>query len=489
MIIKTIPVALALAAAPFVTAQQNTSDDLAQQLHELKAKLEAQQTVLDAQQQQLQAQSNEIDALRRQVPSDELTDQRAQQIRALVTDVLADADLRASMLQDGVSAGHDGKSFFIGSTDGNFLLKVGGQIQPRYIANFRDEGAGPAIDENEFGFQLRRVKLFFDGHAFTPDLTYRIQVAANRDSTALELEEATISYACSDALRLIAGQWSTPIYRDQFTSNARQLAVERSIVSYIFTGSDNYSQGIGMDWRPGDMWRIRASVNDGLSSGNPGGTGPGFQNTPNDFHNDSTDFALTGRVDALLAGNWKQMDDFVAWSGEPFGAFIGAGLHYEAAETGDGQSAGTTASTGPYDSYFIWTLDGSIETGGLNVYAAILGMHTSATDANLAPGDMDNYGFILQGGYMIIPDKLEPFLRYELVNIDGAPDDVNVVTIGANYYWRGHALKFTTDLVIVLDPLTGANTLGTSFTGAGLLIDNATADNQVALRAQLQLLF
>lgn len=183
------------------------------------------------------------------------------------------------------------------------------------------------------------------------------------------------------------------------------------------------------------------------------------------------------------------MDDFASWSGEPFAAFAGFGLHYEVAETGDGQTSGATASTGPYDSFLIWTFDGSIETNGLNIYAAILAMHTQATAANLVPGDMDNYGFIVQGGYMVIPDKLEPFLRYELVSVDGAPDDVNIITLGANYYWRSHALKFSTDVVVALDPLTSANTLGTSFSGAGLLTDNPTSGNQVAVRAQLQLLF
>lgn len=293
-----------LVVAASVNAQQGSSADLARQLEELRAKVEAQQAVLDAQQARIEAQASEIETLRRRVPTDELTQQRAAQIRALVTDVLADADVRASMLQDGVTAGHDGRNFFIGSTDGNFLLKIGGQMQPRYVANFRDAAGGPALDETEYGFQLRRIKFFFDGHAFTPDLTYRIQLAANRDSAAWDVEEATIAYAFADDLRVIVGQWATPIYRDQFTSSTRQLAVERSIVSYIFTGGDNYAQGIGVDWRPAERLRLRASLNDGVASGNAGGVGPGFQNTPNDFHNDSTDVAFTGRADALLAGNW-----------------------------------------------------------------------------------------------------------------------------------------------------------------------------------------
>jgi phosphate-selective porin OprO/OprP len=481
---------VALAGEP-QQPQQPQQNDLSQIVEELRSKLESQQATLDAQQRQIQSQSTEIEELRGQVPAEWLTEQRANEIRGLVADVLADADTRASLLQGGAIAGHDGKAFFIGSADGNFLLKVGGQIQPRYIANIRDQTddvLAPPIDEHEFGFQLRRVKLWFDGHVGSPKLTYRVQLAADRDTSGVDLEEGSLGYASSDELRVFVGQFSSPFVRDSFTSNARQLAVERSAVSYIFVGNDNYTQGAGLDWRPGDMWRVRATVNDGIASGNKGGTGPGFQNTPNDFHNDATDFAATGRVDLKIAGQWKQMDDFSAWDGEDTAAFVGAAIHYEAAESGDGQTSGTTAATGPYDDFIIYTIDGSIETGGFNIFAEFVGQSISATDLNPA-GDMDNYGFVVQGGYMVVPDKFEPFARYEMVSIDNAPDDLSLITAGFNYYWKAHSMKFTADVVYSMEPLTAANTMNTSMTGAGLLPDNANADEQIALRAQFQLLF
>lgn len=474
------------------TGNPPTSDELARQVEKLDSKLEAQQATLETQQKQIAEQAAEIEHLRKHAPVDWLTQERAEEIKGLIADVLADADTRASLLQSGATAGHDGKNFFIGSTDGNFLLKIGGQVQPRYIANFRDQSDDPfasSIDEEEFGFQIRRVKLFFDGHIFSPDLTYRVQLAANRDTGAVELEEGIIGYATNDQLRLFVGRFSDPLLRDSFTSNSRQLAVERSITSYIFAGNDNYTEGAGVDYRPGDALRFRATVNDGIASGNPGGINTGFLNTPNDFFTDSTDFAATGRADLLVAGNWKQMDDFSAWSGEPFAAFIGAAIHYEVAETGDGNTSGFTPVTGPYDDFITWTIDGSIETNGLNLFAAFIGQHINATSFNLFPGDMDNYGFVVQGGYMVVPDKFEPFARYEWVSIDSAPDDLSLITGGFNYYFHGHATKFTMDVVWSMEPLTAVNTLGAGLSGAGLLGDNPGADDQVSVRAQFQLLF
>ena len=75
----------------------------------------------------------EIDALKAQVAQlstgdDWLTEQRSDEIRGLVQDVLADADTRASLLQSGMTAGYD-KGFVVGSADGNFLLKINGYTQ------------------------------------------------------------------------------------------------------------------------------------------------------------------------------------------------------------------------------------------------------------------------------------------------------------------------------------------------------------------------
>jgi hypothetical protein len=96
---------------------------------------------------------------------DWLTEQRADEIRALVQDVLADADTRANLLQDGMTAGWD-KGFFLGSADGNWLLRIGGQIQVRYAASFQDDA--PDGEDDRYGFEVRRAKLKLKGHVVDP---------------------------------------------------------------------------------------------------------------------------------------------------------------------------------------------------------------------------------------------------------------------------------------------------------------------------------
>ena len=52
-----------------------------------------------------------------------LTEQRANQVRELVHDVLADADTRSMLQGSGITAGYDGGGY-LQSADGNWKLKI-----------------------------------------------------------------------------------------------------------------------------------------------------------------------------------------------------------------------------------------------------------------------------------------------------------------------------------------------------------------------------
>ena len=78
------------------------------------------------------------------------------EVRAIVAEMVADADERSSLLAGG-TAGHDG-GFYLASDDGAFKLGINGFVQFRYYAGFRDEDntVGDA-DDFSSGFQMRRI--------------------------------------------------------------------------------------------------------------------------------------------------------------------------------------------------------------------------------------------------------------------------------------------------------------------------------------------
>ncbi len=343
-----------------------------------------------------------------------------------------------------MSAGHDGEHFYLQSGDGGFLMNLYGQIQARYTMNSRDNSS----DDFKSGFTVPRAKLGIMGHIADPRLGYELRLAVNEDTNDANFEVAKISYQLRDDLSIWGGEDKDPFLREELVSSAHQLAVERSLVNEVFTMG--YVQGIGVDWTPSETIRVRGTLNDGIRSGeadndNDAAISKGGSNT-NDkpFADDASDFALTGRVDVKLAGDWDQANDFTAWSGEEMAAFVGGAVHYEVGETG---------SSAANNNFLAWTVDGSFEQQGWNAFAALNGMRTDYENG----GDRELYGFVAQGGYNI-DDTYEPFVRYEYLNLDSnGSDHINIVTAGLNWFNNQHNAKFTADVVWALDTIPSAS--------------------------------
>ena len=442
-------------------------------------RLAAQNKSLVAELQQMKARLDRVEAERGEAWLDE---RRAEEVKALITDVLSDADTRASLLDEGITAGHDGKHFFLKSPDGSFLMEIAGHMQMRYVANFADNpwidkidasGDEPepgedgkddeVLDEGEAGFTLRRTKLSFSGHVTAnPQIDYKIVLAAEREGGDWLTEDFEIGHKFANGVKVKAGQMKLPFLREELVSSSKQLAVDRGSATEYFTL--DRGQGVALSYGT-DTIKVQGMVSDGAD------------NESTDWAGDGTDIALTGRVDAKLAGNWKQAGDFAAWSGEGFAAFVGAAAHWQQSETG---------TSGANDAIFLWTADGLVEFSGVGLMAAVMGLST----ANEMGADFDDLGVQLEAGVFVIPDKLQPFVRYDYIDVDGA-GEMNLVTAGVNYYLNKHDAKFTVDVVYALDPLfdTSRNFNDPASSGLGLRDDVDGQDGQTALRAQFQLKF
>lgn len=405
-----------------------------------------------------------------------LNERRAQEIKALIYEVLSDAETRASLTEGGLTAGWD-KHFFLASEDGNFLLEVEGYFQARYIANFRDESAGGGEDDYEGGFQLRRAKLAFSGHVFDPRLEYKVQLAAERDGGEALLEDAYARYEWADGYFIQIGQFKPGFNREELVSATRQQAVERSTVNNFFRIARAQAVQLSGQYA---RWNWAAAVHDGREATNV------------DFDDDDTDVAFSGRAELLLAGDWKQFKDFVAWPDTPLGVLLGGGVDYELAESGRGTAL-------LFDHFWQWTADLSIQLDPVNLFIAGFGRHVSGEPP---VDDFDQYGLVAQAGVFVIPSKLDVFGRWEYLDHDGfteagpmgavgdvsgliglgLEDETHTFTFGGNYYFRKHDVKLTLDLAWAPDGLRQSDT------GAGLLASDNN-DAQLAIRGQLQVLF
>lgn len=426
----------------------------------------------------------ELDQVKAQQGDAWLTEQRAAEIRSLVQDVLADADTRASLQASGMTAGWD-KGFFLASPDGNFRLRIKGQIQVRYMLNDRDNptvGTGTTS-----GFELPRVKLKFLGNIFDKSWTYKVQgnfsqnnfgavdgdievpdpldptmsimvpfsAGVTGSSGRFVLEDAYIQKDFDNGFYIRGGQFKVPYTREELVSSTTQLLIERSTVNRVF-GSGR-SQGIEGGWQ-GDWLRFMVTYNDGDHGANTSFDDPNFN---------LVDWSFAGRAEFKLAGDWAQFDDMNSWNGDPFGVLIGvAGKGYR---RDDGTKVyGATA-------------DASIDFGGANLFGYFVWQRTEPDGGE----ESDAIAFVVQGGIFVIPDKLEPYGRFEWADsdIDGDSDLANLFA-GVNWYFSRQA-KLSTDFGYAFNEITATWTNPQ----AGWLLDGPDDDGQWVWRTQFQLLF
>lgn len=378
----------------------------------------------------------------------------ADEVRAVVAEMLSDAETRASLAASGATAGYD-KGFFLGSADGNFRLQVGGQIQFRYVIDFRNNAPAGA-DDFIPGFQTRRTKLSFEGHVFDPNLFYKVQgnfarAGGGFGGGAMGLEEAYVGYKWDNGFSAQWGQFKLPLLREELVSSKYQLAVDRSFVNEIF--NQDYSQGIQAAWES-EYLRVQGAFSDGIGSRNT------------DLGANPADWALTGRLEWLWSGQWKQFKDFTSQRGSEFAGLLGAAVHYEGGpDTPTGAGAAVPPPANVRQRNLIYTADLSIEGDGWNVYGAFIGANSDNYPTG-AP-NFDDFGWVLQGG-LYLTDDFELFARYDGVLPDSSResgpagvagdrsgnDYASFVTGGFNWYLHGHGAKFTFDTIYGID---GAN--------------------------------
>lgn len=390
----------------------------------------------------------------------------AEETRGLVSEALADSETRSSLLQNGALAGfREGKGFFLSNEDGSFDVNL--YLYTQFRAAYNDR---QSPDRSTFGFEESRTVIGATGHAGSPDLTYAFQAAFDKNGGALVLDDAKFAWNLGGGWQWGWGQGKAPFMREDLLGDTNTLAVERSYVHALTT--INRTQGTWLNYR-GDIIDFWISFNDGVR---PSVTGANTLNKNTAFGADGVEWAVTSRLQALIGGSWSQFSDWTTWSTDDPGLLLGAAVHWQDGEYGTGPDELET---------LMWTVDASLEMQPAHLAGYVVGLHTSPNDSAL-PG-YDQIGFVVQGGYHLVPDKFELFGRYEWYDFDGAvagvsvDAEVSLLALGFNYYFRRHGWKWTTDWVYAFDQIPAAG-------GAqNLLADAMGDDGQWAIRSQMQI--
>jgi hypothetical protein len=440
---------------------------------------------------------SEIQDLRSQVAELKANQQQTQSDEAeAVKEVIAEADQNSQLFDadaGGATSGYLSRRFFISSEDGDFTFRPWIHVQIRDVTNYQQ--SAPPVQN---GIEIRRARIGFDGNLFGKDLTYSIDWATNRANSTLTvrntagatvgtttspvgglpvLEEAWFKYNFDETPWYIhAGQMHDPLDHENIVGS-KYRAPEASLQGDIFGNTDTFTKAITVIYDPKQDFRTEAGINDGIRSANTN-----FEDDPN--NGNAYDGGFAGRVEYKLMGNWHDYDQLTALNDKEDLLVLGGGADYS---YGDGRYA-TLSHTADlqyanpegwfaYLCYFGRYTRDNIGIPATSNPGASFGTPAVAGQDTYEPSVDVEVAYLIDG-------QLEPFVRYEYMHLQGTPagsdNNVTDVSLGMNYYFYGHNLKFT-GLATYLP--TG---IPISDTSSDVLANNGKAE--VVFIAQMQLL-
>lgn len=426
---------------------------------------------------------DEIEALRREIAelradlgggATWLNESRQAEMRALVEEVLQDAELRTSSSFGSDLAGWHG-GYRLASPDGDFVLRISGLVQVRFVMNDRrgDQPLPANPPGTIWGFENRRTQIRLDGHVVDPGWRWMVQAVVPNVNGTVVLQQGWIERDLGDGVSLTVGQFRPPYLREESIPAGLQLGADRSIVNAYF--NQGFCQGARLT---AVSDRVRGSIWAGDGVG-PVARGPAGLNSINtSWERTPARFSVTGRCEWKPLGTWAQFNSFSSPPGEDPGVLIGV--------AGMGQRAGDNRPLVDGQRMYGVTGDITVALGGASLYSMVVWQRTETPGAATSTP----FGFLLQGGYYLSED-LEAFAAYGIVDHDSPlPGSSRVgrfngFTVGCNRFF-GDSVKLTLDWTIDFQSLEAGALVAN---GVGFRLDEAGQRLQWALRAQVQLTF
>lgn len=329
-------------------------------------------------------------------------------------------------------------------------------LQHRYTVSVAPDAPEPA-DDPAIGFDFRRLRPRLDFRAYDGKLVGVLQGEARGDENLLI--DAWIDFNPDPSLRLRVGRFTPAFFREAIVSSGSQQAIDRtSIGNTINPNTNNRVEGVEIRLSPGPA-RLYLTLSEGV--GLP----------INSFNAPASDWGATARVEVLLLGDsFSPFNQYTAPRGTPRGLLLGAAGHVQHLR-GRGDRAA-------------WTGDLSYQDSGFNAMLMVAG-HI-AEDRNSPPlADPESLYGVAGHIAWYVTDTVEPFVRYEWATTsDASHPDLNLITVGANWYVAGQALKFTVDASLAFDGVGPA--FGRPVDG---LIGTPGGETRFVFRAQAQVMF
>ena len=301
------------------------------------------------------------------------------------------------------------------TADKNYKMRM--RLRGQFLTNYIDtEGA----DSEGLGFRVRRLRITWDGNAFAPWMKYKVQYDFSRNG---ELKDMKLSFAENKMFIPTVGQYKVPFNREMLNSSSALQVVDRSIITDYFKYDRDIGAGV-YGFLGGGMIRYDAGV---------------FQAEGTNKKNDKGDAGMlwAGRIQAAVIGGKARSvkENFAKRPTLTVGAAV-AGIDVEDGSDGNiGIPSGERELENGRTTSF--TADINYRDPRFSFTGEYIGRYVDKNGANDKAYD---YGFRVQGGFFVIPKKVEIASRYAVVAFDDDMavqdnlDNVWTFTQGLNYY-------------------------------------------------------
>ena len=336
---------------------------------------------------------------------------------------------------------------------GDFLLKAGLRSQSRLEVRKPDGG------EWMSAFQIARLRLQLEGHAFGEDNDYKVELDMGKGQVGLK--DFYLNRTLAPNFQVRIGQWKIPFSRAELVSDFGSAFLERSIANdwspagrdvgvAVHNGYEKSPEGlewaVGLYNGTGERGRQRLDCDDPADASSCTVTTP--SNVPSDF-----DPAFVARVGWNIGGI-KGYSEGDLEGGAPR---LAVGASYRA----DFNRFVKDADGDPIVDHAL-EADLMLKVRGFDLQGAVYLQASTGSDAEL--------GFFGQGGYFVVPKKALVAGRFSVIPDELDPEERMLEALaGFTWFWSGHALKWMTD--------------------AGILHSGAADATAVQIRSQIQLYF
>ena len=460
----------------------------------------------------MQELEKQIAALRREVQTIKareshnwMSRQRAAQIQRIVHSVLRASARHSQQIKAEITAGYN-HGFFVRSPENNFRLNIRGYIQVGYIFGYSTVGnaqnintlgqpTGPPAVGDASEFNLRRARLIFSGHAFSPRFIYEVSgdfAGSTNTNGYLQMKTTYAGYRLHRGVLLRVGVMRVP-----FTYLSDYPVTGDDFGSFpLLSTPFNAERSLGLDVSGklfSDHLTYDVQINNGAKASN---VGTAIDNRLGYYLR--VHYSGGARVARFKNEAAIHPHHHLAW-------MIGAGLGYESQNSTAGafpapQTSLSMAGLSTPDGagfYPKFSANGSLYRATGDAHFKFYGMDASATvffqqynDRPPAGSSTDNFvaafgrrslfemAYYGELGYFLVPGKWQIVSRAGELFTESGNKQMFEYGLGLNWYIYGRAAKLQTALIYI----PNAAALSSSSTNVVLNAQNLISMIQFQLR-------